>query len=177
MRIYTKNGDAGNTKLLNNVDVSKGDRRIHLIGSIDEFNACLGVVLAYNYDPPFLSLIKDAQSDLFLIGSYMAGLKFIDKDAELDKKLSNRVSQMEHAIDILTEKLPPLTNFILPGGSVSGSQLHLARTICRKLEREFIENQQIEFVPYFNRFSDFLFTMARYVNFVEQVPEKIWKNS
>ena len=96
------------------------------------------------------------------------------------KYLAERVDQIEEFIDNLTEQLPSLSNFILPGGGIAGSQLHLARTICRRAERRVVELSQKEhidkqIVMYINRLSDLLFTMARFVNMKEKKKEAIWK--
>ncbi len=168
MKIYTKTGDSGSTSLMGGKRVSKADLRFHAIGTIDELNACLGVVLAQASLPDDLKhQLIDIQHLLFRVGADLAlplgGKASIDRiDADSAKKLEDWIDQMESS-------LPPLTQFILPGGSPSGALLHQARTICRRAERWIValgEQNQLTaaMLGAINRLSDYLFVAARYVN-------------
>ncbi len=159
MKIYTRTGDGGRTKLFGGVEVSKQDLRVDAYGTLDELNAVLGTVLALDRDDEFgIGALGTVQEDLFAIGCTIPGLAV------------GRVGELEAWIDGLEEELPPLDAFILPGGCLAGAQLHVARTVCRRAERavaSLLEDDpslSIEVVPYINRLSDLLFTLARAVN-------------
>lgn len=182
MPIYTKTGDKGTTSLMDGTRVSKNHPRVDTYGSIDELNSQLGVVLAYLQDTPYEKVLKKdllaIQHDLFAIGSVLA-----DPDGVVDPKLIGRldtqVSTFERRIDEMTQQMPELKNFILPGGGKPGALLHMARTIARKVERKItslVQKESIELViiRYFNRLSDLLFTMSRYINYKEGNQEMIW---
>ena len=156
MPIYTRTGDDGTTALFGGKRVSKSDPRVELYGSIDELNSWLGL-----FNDKYLVTV---QSDLFTIGSTLAGWK-----GNLDF-IDDRVSEMEHWIDAMDEKLPPLTNFILPNG-----QMHLARNVCRRVERLAVKSKASpQIIKYLNRLSDLLFTYARFINRKQKIGEKIW---
>ncbi len=185
MKIYTRTGDKGQTSLFGGKRVSKSSTRVETYGNVDELNSAIGVVVAEisNFKFPIsniLNELEEIQHDLFAIGSYLAspGNK---KQEEGIKKLEKRVEFFESRIDAMTKELPELRNFILPGGGVIGAQLHLARTICRRTERRIIalikkETIDSGVVMYFNRLSDLLFTMARFVNYREKKKETIWSS-
>ncbi len=179
-KIYTKTGDRGKTSLFDGTRVDKDNIRIEAYGTIDELNSVIGVVCVIGKTHKKIgSLLQTVQNDLFAIGAHLANpsgtyeKKFI---AHLDSK----VFLFEKAIDDMTEKLPVLTNFILPGGGLTGSHIHLARTVARRAERTIVALAQQEEVDgsvirYLNRLSDLLFTISRFVNFLEKKKETIWK--
>ncbi len=168
--------------------MGKDDIRVEAIGSVDELNSAIGVAIAetqnsklktQNYNSKLKTKLSEIQSDLFLIGSCLANTKYIIQDT---KYLKLRVGEFEQLIDQLTEKIPLLQNFILPGGGKAGASLHLARTVCRRGERRVIalakkEKVSSEIIIYLNRLSDLLFTMARFVNYQEKQKEVIWVKS
>ena len=178
MPIYTRTGDRGQTSLFNKQRVPKFHIRVEAYGTVDELNSAIGVVLSSKYK--VLSIKRELvriQNDLLDIGSALANPE--SKPLDFMKK---RVKEFEKFIDQMTEAMPKLSNFILPGGSISGSYLHLARTICRRAERRIVELSQKEdidktLVIYVNRLSDLLFTMARFVNMKEKQKETIWKKN
>ncbi len=183
MKIYTKTGDKGETSLLGGKRVSKSCLEMQVIGEIDELNAALGVVVALlnkNQDEEISKIgnfIQQIQRDLFKVGAELAALQGPLEDT-IEKIDATRVTEMEVFIDKFWSKLPPLRNFILPGGSLAGAQLHMARTICRRAERQLVDFNKItpiraELNIYLNRLSDFLFAAARYVNSSEGVEEII----
>lgn len=174
MKIYTKTGDKGTTSLYGGKRVKKNHPRIKVCGSIDELNSLLGVALTKLEDKKVKEFIEQVQKDLFLIGTNLS-----DAPANLDI-FSQRVEEMEKYIDEFSEKLPKLKNFILPRGNEAACYLFFARAVARRLERELValsdkESVDEKILVYFNRLSDLLFVMGRYVNFKKGTEEEIWK--
>ncbi len=179
MKIYTRTGDKGQTSLVDGTRVSKASLRVKAYGSVDELNSMIGVVIAEIVQSKFqISDIQEElipiQHDLFALGAYLA-----DPKGKVPGQLPKRTTQFEKLIDSLTSSLPPLKNFILPGGGKAGSFLHVSRTLCRKAERHMValiqeEHLDEEAIKYINRLSDLLFTMARSVNQQEKQPEIAW---
>lgn len=177
MPIYTKFGDKGKTALHTGKTVSKSSIRVEAYGNLDELNSFLGVIVFQIKDRKIKNELLQIQSDLFEIGACLAGPG--EKQHQvLSKKLRARVGEFEKTIDLLTEKMPKLKNFILPGGK-TGSLLHYARTIVRRAERRTValaEKEKVmdEILVYINRLSDLLFTFARAINYKEKQKETIW---
>ncbi len=177
MPIYTRTGDKGKTSLIDGTRVSKANARVETYGTIDELNSSIGVALAFLSPKKFKQLkkeLEEIQHDLFEIGSALS-----TPEAEPIPGLEKRPLDFEKLIDKLTIKLPPLKNFILPGGGKTGSQLHICRTIARRAERRVValmknEDVDIAIMIYLNRLSDLFFTIARYVNFREKKRETKW---
>jgi cob(I)alamin adenosyltransferase len=180
MKIYTKTGDDGTTGLLGPGRVLKDAPRIEAYGTVDELNAVLGLARATGgLDPELDALVARLQDDLFAVGAALA-------DPDPAGKFHNavgpeRAGRLEAEIDHLEAELPPLTHFILPGGTLASSQLHLARTIGRRAERHVVHlgHQPGESVPenlvvYLNRLSDLLFVVARAVNHRASVADVVW---
>ncbi|NYZ73603.1 cob(I)yrinic acid a,c-diamide adenosyltransferase [Candidatus Micrarchaeota archaeon] len=175
MRIYTKFGDKGNTSLLGGTAVPKSDPRLEAYGSVDELNATLGIVLAFSDNGALSESLKRVQGDLFVIGAELAS-----KGSKAKQIAPKRVSEIEAEIDKMEAELPPLHHFIAPGGSKTASLLHLARTVCRRVERAIVALSQKDkvnpdIVVYMNRVGDLLFVLGRYENYKKKVPETIWK--
>lgn len=182
MPIYTKTGDKGTTSLMDGTRVSKDDMRVDTYGSVDELNSQLGVVLAYLQDTPYEELLKkdllSIQKDLLTIGSLLSDPK-AKVSEKTTKHLDKEIGLFEKRIDEMTQQMPELKNFILPGGGKPGALLHMARTVARRVERRITtlvkkESVEIVIVRYFNRLSDLLFTMSRYINYKEGNQETIW---
>jgi cob(I)alamin adenosyltransferase len=179
MPIYTKTGDKGTTSLFGGVRVPKNNIRVETYGTVDELNSLLGVVVSqienHENEAEKLQII---QRDLLDIGSRLANpAKPLEES--FVAYLEERITLFEKDIDTYTEQLPPLRNFILPGGGQAGALLHLARTVTRRVERRIItlsqsENVDSVIVKYFNRLSDLLFTMSRFINHKEKKAETIW---
>jgi cob(I)alamin adenosyltransferase len=179
VRIYTKTGDAGETSFFDNTRVSKADPRVDAYGEVDELNACLGTVCAASPGDDLASALEAIQRDLFALGSRLA-----DPSARVAARVTKAaitpqaVERLEQLIDRLETELPPLRKFILPGGSQAGAMLHLARTVCRRVERRVIGLGTGAVDPilivYLNRLSDLLFVMARAVNHRAGQPEIEW---
>ena len=183
MKIYTRKGDTGRTKLFGGLEVSKHDARVAAYGTLDELNAALGVVRALDPDGELGTAdLRYVQEDLFVLGSRLAAAR---PDREIRRGTipeleSGRIADLEAWIDRLDEELPPLDAFVLPGGCSAGAQLHVARTVCRRAEREvtaLVDDDpalSASVIPYVNRLSDLLFTLARAVNNRAGRPEAGW---
>ncbi len=170
MPIYTKNGDAGKTDLYNGKRVLKCVEVVEVLGELDELNAFLGLtrLLLKATDSKKISQI---QNDLFLLGSFVAGVKSKQTDREYVKL---QIKRMEQEIDLLENRLAPIRNFILPNGCASSARLHLARAICRRCERSLVAlGKNIDLVPYLNRLSDYLFVLARSENLRHKVKDEL----
>lgn len=184
MKIYTKKGDGGQTSLYGGVHVSKHDSRVVAYGTVDELNAMIGAALAFDPDRKLdLDRLLDVQADLFTLGGFLAAAdpeRAISNNA-LPELSTDRVADLEAWIDELDGRLEPLDAFILPGGSPVGALLHVARTVCRRAERAITplldERPELGEVvlPYINRLSDLLFTLARSVNMVSASVEARWE--
>lgn len=179
MKIYTKTGDKGKTSLFDGTRVLKNNIRIETYGTIDELNSTLGVVVSFaERQKEIQELLTLIQKDLLDISSHLANPSGNIEEAFV-VYLDERIGQFERVIDDMTGKLPPLSNFILPGGGTIGATLHLARTVARRTERMIIGLSQQEtvdqsFIRYFNRLSDLLFTMSRFANNKEGYKDIIW---
>jgi cob(I)alamin adenosyltransferase len=177
MKIYTKTGDNGTTGLQGGTRVSKSNLRISAYGNIDEINASLGLILSNKIDGDLREILIKIQNDLFVVGSDLSNPNLSDKKNRVS---SDMVNNLEKKIDDLEDELPPITNFILPGGHVIASQVHMARTIVRRAETQVIaldEKEKIneECKKYLNRLSDLLFVIARTVNKRNGIEDIIWR--
>ncbi|SRR5690606_12795098 len=180
-RIYTRTGDAGQTALFGGGKVGKDNPRVAAYGDVDELNSTLGVVRATAPNDFFDSLLETIQRDLFSIGGHLA-----TPDPEKVRKAmvkaelsSTRVQLFEQTIDEADAELEPLKAFILPGGTAKAAALHVARTVCRRVERQVValaatEPVPAEFLVYLNRLSDLLFTLARLANHRAGVGDVTW---
>lgn len=172
-KIYTRTGDAGQTRLSTGETVRKDDLRVAAYGAVDETNACLGLVrLHTKADPVLDAMLGRIQNELFDLG---ADLATPDRGKELGweplRVLLTQVERLEQEIDRLNAELSPLNSFVLPGGSEAAAFLHLARTVCRRAERTAVSLSHTEgevvsaaALKYLNRLSDFLFVAARWAN-------------
>ena len=179
MKIYTKSGDSGETGLFGGQRVPKDDPRIEAYGTVDEVNAVLGLALARCQDPDLRALIERVQAELFGVGADLATPADVDS-AYVRRVDETSIERLETEIDAWEESLPPLKNFILPGGSEVGAILHIARTVCRRAERSVVKlSEQAAINPniqrYLNRLSDWLFTLARLVNQHNGMTETPWQ--
>jgi cob(I)alamin adenosyltransferase len=177
MKIYTKKGDRGQTSLFGGTKIMKNDDRIEAYGTVDELNSVIGMVLSHPLTTDGEEILQEIQHQLFILGADLATPQ--TKKAKIERIGAQEIDRIEKWIDRLDEKLDPLMNFILPGGSPAGALLHLARTVCRRAERRTVtlkENEPIsdECIIYLNRLSDLLFVMARYENREAGVQETPW---
>lgn len=205
MKIYTKKGDSGSTSLYDGTKVIKNDIIVESVGSLDELNSELGLILAYynvekneemttnnphhEKNKKYYELLNNIQSELFDLGSIIAKNPNNSKEDEiLFDKNNEYIKKIEESIDEMTNILPPLRNFILPGGNVLIATIHKARTICRRTERnitsikyapQYFNEDTLEIslenlnrcLAYINRMSDYLFTLARFTTYIQNVEE------
>jgi len=177
VKIYTKTGDKGETSLFGGTRVSKDHIRIEAYGTIDELNACIGLIRDY-LDAEDLLLITEIQNRLFNIGSILATEK--QSNFPIPSIKVEHIEVLEKWMDKTDETLPKLSNFVLPGGHPSVAHTHLARTVCRRSERRVISLSESTEIPdnlikYLNRLSDFLFILARKLTFSNEAEEILWK--
>jgi cob(I)alamin adenosyltransferase len=171
-RIYTRTGDAGSTRLATGAPVSKADLRVEAYGAVDETNACLGLARVHTAGGGELdAILARVQNELFDLGADLAQpAKADEAPGSVLRILDGQVARLEGEIDALNAELPPLASFILPGGTPAAAALHLARTVCRRAEREAVrlveagEPVSGPALRYLNRLSDLLFVAARYAN-------------
>ena len=178
MKIYTKTGDDGTTSLFSGGRVPKTHLRVEAYGTVDELNSVLGLARAHQPSVQTDDWLAQVQRQLFHLGADLATP--LDAKSEWVVRMdADTVRWLEERIDEMTAALPPLTHFILPGGSLVAAQLHVARTVCRRAERLVVALQAHEPVGdhvlvYLNRLSDFLFTLARYENQQASIPDVTW---
>lgn len=178
MKIYTKTGDEGKTSLFDNSRVWKSDERIMSYGAIDELNSSIGIALSLELDDEVKDILIKIQNDLFVVGSDLANPDMSDKKIRTNRDM---IVFLEQKIDLLEPQLEPLTSFILPGGTLLASILHLSRTISRRAETHVValsKNEEInkEAAIYLNRLSDLMFILARVTNNRKKIPDIIWKS-
>ena len=182
MKIYTKTGDKGETGLFGGERVSKNSDRIRAYGTIDELNSFIGLAITEAKNDEVKLLLQKIQNRLFTVGSDLA-----TPDTEKNKKLKiertpdHFHSEIEVEIDKYEEKLEPLKNFILPGGSKGAALLHICRTVARRAEREVVALNSIvkidgNIIIFLNRISDLFFVLSRFENYVSNIPDTIWES-
>ncbi len=179
-RIYTKTGDAGETGLGGGRRVSKDDPRVRAYGTVDELNSAIGLAIALGLDSRLTTELRRVQNELFDLGADLCWPEDDPRRSRIPTVQPRHVEALETTIDELNDALGPLTNFLLPGGTAGAAQLHVARTICRRAEREVVSLRAEEpigelVLAYLNRLSDALFVMARYENHARGVDEPLWQ--
>ncbi len=177
MKIYTKTGDNGNTGLQGNFRISKSHIRIISYGTIDEVNAALGIVLANTLDDDLTKILSDIQNELFLVGADLSNPNLNDVKNRVTLEM---IERLEQYIDKFESDLPPLTNFILPGGDNTAAQLHYVRAVVRRAETHVVklsEKDEINSncIKYLNRLSDLFFVMGRIINKRKNIDDILWK--
>ena len=180
MKIYTKTGDTGETGLYGGTRVPKDAIRVTACGTVDELNACIGAARPQVQDEEINAILRRIQNELFDIGANLATLETHPKAASM-RIPSTLIPELEREIDRFENQLPPLKNFVLPGGSTGGAAIHLARTVCRRAERCVVALAKAEAVNpevliYLNRLSDLLFVLARVVNHRLGESEPLWES-
>lgn len=178
-KVYTRTGDNGTTGLGGGQRVSKDSARIAAYGAVDELNAAIGVALVADLDPRIDTELRRVQNELFHLGSDLCVLEEDKETMPVPTIEERHVVALEATMDELSDALEPLQNFILPGGLEGAAHLHVARTICRRAERELVTLAGLEdvgrfTVRYLNRLSDALFVMARYENHEKGVEDVLW---
>ena len=179
-KIYTKTGDAGTTALGGGQRVPKDTLRVGVYGTVDELNSHIGVARALGLTPKLDEALRTIQNELFDVGSDLCFLEEDKAKWPLPQIEARHIEKLERLIDEMQGAVGPLENFILPGGSAGAAQLHVARTVCRRAEREVTALAREEGVgpyvlAYLNRLSDALFVMARYENHTRGVAEPLWQ--
>ena len=179
MKIYTKTGDGGETGLVDGSRVRKDHARVGAFGDVDELNAGIGSARIHA-DEELSQLLDAVQRDLFAIGAQVADPRAqVASRKEKAALAPARIVDLERAIDAREAQMPPLTAFILPGGTPLAASLHVARTVCRRAERSVLALGRTDpvdplIVVYLNRLSDLLFVLARHANHVAGLPEPKW---
>lgn len=179
-RIYTKTGDKGTTSLIGGTKVSKADLRIEAYGTIDELNSHIGLCKDLTGDEVSKSSLQEIQDRLFTIGAELA------VDPEKQTKIAipdlheSDIEYLEKEIDRMDVVLEPMKYFILPGGNILISQLHIARCVCRRAERCCVQladqtTVALVIIKYLNRLSDYMFVLARYTGHILHIPDIPWK--
>lgn len=180
-KIYTKTGDKGSTSLIGGTKVAKSHLRIESYGNLDELNSYVGLVNDLIADQPSKEMMREVQDRLFTIGSSLACDPEKDTGMQIPDLHDEDVAVLEKEIDRMNEVLPEMRSFILPGGSVAVSTIHIARCICRRTERGCVrlqeENMFVEplVIKYLNRLSDYLFVLSRYIAMQQGVAEIPWR--
>jgi len=196
-KIYTKSGDSGITRTIKNT-VPKYHMDIEIVGDLDELNSWLGKVRSViknirgtnqiEFQDMLLNninLLKTIQNSIFLLGSLVAG--FDAQDIDNTNELIQLLNKIENAIDEISKLLPELKNFILPGSGMENADIHIARSVCRRVERNFVkfvdniveqdtQNLFKEYIKLLNRLSDYLFMLARYISYILNEEEITWNN-
>lgn len=180
-KIYTKTGDKGNTSLIGGTKVPKSHRRIEAYGTVDELNSYIGLCLDHLKTHSITSVLQEVQDRLFTIGSALA----CDPEKETNLKIPDLkqedITLLEKEMDQMNEVLPAMRSFILPGGHVTASTLHVARCVCRRAERCSVKlgqkKEEVEplIIQYLNRLSDYLFVLSRFAAHKLGAIEIPWK--
>ncbi|MBP7898688.1 cob(I)yrinic acid a,c-diamide adenosyltransferase [Candidatus Gracilibacteria bacterium] len=181
MKIYTKRGDKGETDLFGGKRVPKDTLRIEAIGTVDELNSLIGVVLAVGPEKNISDLLVEIQKDLFVLGADLATpeKQSVRGHDDVPRVSDVRIEFFEQMMDELDNELEPMTAFILPSGCQTGAWLHVCRSVCRRAERICVslmnEEPSVEMsVKFLNRLSDLFFVLARYENLKKGIGETKW---
>lgn len=183
-KIYTGTGDQGKTSLFSGERVYKSYDPVEAYGDVDELSSALGAIRSNLSDgDPIAEELRQVQADLFHVGAWLATAPGSPSETLIKPIPDGRIQAIEQAIDRMTEALHPLTSFILPGGHITASWAHIARTVCRRAERRVVQlfadraegaARYEKVVVYLNRLSDYLFVLARHFNRVNRVQEVFW---
>lgn len=178
MKIYTKKGDKGKTSLIGGDRVKKSHERLHAYGTVDELNSFTGLLRDNIDDETIRAELIEIQDRLFTLGSQLAATP--DSKMKLPSLMVSDIESLENAIDTMSESLPEMRSFVLPGGNEIVSLCHVCRTICRRAERWTIAIDETEninaLIPaYLNRLSDYFFILSRYMSKILNVSENPWK--
>lgn len=178
MKIYTKTGDKGKTSLLDGARVSKAHSRLDAYGTIDELNSYIGLIRSYESIQPYKQILLDIQRNLMVIGSLLATegdpAKF-----SLPEIRESDIEKLENEMDEMDKHLPPLKNFIVPGGDSLVAYIHVARSVCRRAERLIsalndLKPVEGKILMFINRLSDYLFILARKISLDLNIDEITW---
>ena len=181
MKIYTGFGDKGKTSLWGGEIVGKDDPRVMAYGTLDELNSIIGFIRTLNDNAEIEELLKNRQNEIFNLSSEIAASGKKQETGFTNKISSEHIRTLESEMDVWTGKLPPLKKFILPGGSESAAQAHVARSVCRRAEREMVGITRVGNVRsicliYINRLSDWFFLLGRYLNLLRNIKDVTWES-
>lgn len=179
VRIYTKTGDDGTTGLIGGSRVKKFDLRLEAYGTVDELNSHIGLILSTSVDESARKTLAEVQSKLFVIGAHLAADEGAGAIKEQLPCTEKDIALLEQEMDRMFEVLPKLNSFILPSGIQGACFAHVARTVCRRAERRIVElSEKVSvddnLIKYVNRLSDYLFVLARMINYELKTPETPW---
>lgn len=180
-KVYTRTGDHGETSLVGGVRIKKSDVRLEAYGTVDELSAQLGLLVALLKEGDEHDLLVRVQTNLFNVCTHLATDQSQTPLYSSARLADGEIELLEARIDQLMKQLPERQGFILPGGSVAACQAHVCRTVCRRAERRIVALAEVavvapEMQQYVNRLSDYLFVLAKIINFNEGVSEIIWQN-
>jgi cob(I)alamin adenosyltransferase len=181
LKIYTKTGDLGKTSLIGGTKVPKSHVRIETYGTVDELNSFIGLVSDQVADANNKAILKEVQDRLFTIGSSLASDPEKEPKMKIPDLKESDIELLEKEMDKMSDAIPPMKSFILPGGHVAVSTIHVARCVCRRCERLCVLMQEEKMfidpliIKYINRLSDYLFMLARYTGHQLGVEELPWK--
>ena len=189
MKAYTGRGDRGNTKLYSGEQVAKSHPRVEACGDVDELNSLLGALISFlpKDGGDQRARIKHIQSLLVVAGTWLATTPESREFGTVDSIQSSEIKMLELAMDFMDRDLPNIKELLLPGGHISASFAHIARTVCRRVERHVVRlaaessereahRELMALLTFLNRLSAYLFVLARYLNFQHGVSEVPWKN-
>jgi cob(I)alamin adenosyltransferase len=178
-KLYTRKGDDGTTALGSTTRVAKDSLRVEAYGTVDELNSVIGVAVAQGLSGRLAELLPEIQNELFHLGSDLCFTEEDKRTYDIPQIAERHVTRLETFTDEMMTAVGPLENFILPGGSIGAAHLQVARTVCRRAERQVVSLRREEAVgqhvlSYLNRLSDLLFAMARYENKLKGIAEPLW---
>lgn len=180
-KVYTRTGDQGETSLVGGVRIKKSDKRIEAYGTVDELNAHLGMLATLMANDKEREFVIGIQNALFIVCTHLATDQSQTPLYPSAILPETEVKRLEQAVDRIMAELPEKQGFILPGGCAAACQAHICRTVCRRAERRIAalaETEKVgtEIILFVNRLSDYLFVLAKKINFNENVSEIVWQN-
>ena len=180
-RVYTKTGDKGETSIVGGIRVKKSCERLEAYGTVDELSSQLGLLASLLPDGEDKSLIIRIQTNLFNVCTNLATDQSQTPLYDSAKLADGEIELLEQEVDRIMKLLPERQGFILPGGCQAAAQAHVCRTVCRRAERRIVALSEVaqispETLQYVNRLSDYLFVLAKKINFNEGVSEIVWQN-
>ena len=178
--VYTRTGDAGTTSLAGGTRVPKTHIRLEAYGTVDELSSHLGLLAALLTEDADRNELITIQNNLFVVGASLASDTTVSKPGPAATLTADAVEKLERAIDVADEPLPPWRGFTLPGGTQAAAQCHVCRTVCRRAERRILAlaaEVPVDAVlqVYMNRLSDYLYVLARKINFMSGTDENLWQ--
>lgn len=180
-KVYTKTGDKGETSIIGGFRVKKCCERLEAYGTVDELSSHLGLLISMLPDGDDRTLLIRIQNNLFNVCSNLATDQSQTPLHDSAKLADGEIEVLEHEVDRMMKMLPERQGFVLPGGTQAAAQAHVCRTVCRRAERRIVALSEVaiispEIQQYVNRLSDYLFVLAKIINFNAGVSEIVWQN-